>query len=84
MPLHIDRFRPDVVHVHDITNELSTSVLGLGPPTVVAVHDPRLFGVVFGIDQYRHSLAPDVLARAGKDRLAGRRLRRHASATIMQ
>ena len=41
------RLRPDVVHHHNIVRELSTSVLGVprGMPTVLTVHDLRLFGV---------------------------------------
>jgi glycosyltransferase involved in cell wall biosynthesis len=40
------RFRPDVVHYHNIARELSPSVLGAVQRTarVLTVHDPRLLG----------------------------------------
>jgi glycosyltransferase involved in cell wall biosynthesis len=38
-------FAPDVVHHHNISRELSASVLGVsGVPEVMTVHDRRLFG----------------------------------------
>jgi glycosyltransferase involved in cell wall biosynthesis len=38
-------FRPDVVHVHNVLRELSPSVLRpTGVPTVLTVHDLRLYG----------------------------------------
>lgn len=42
-----ERFRPDVVHHHNIVRELSVSVLGIpsGTGTVITAHDLRLFGV---------------------------------------
>jgi glycosyltransferase involved in cell wall biosynthesis len=44
------RFRPDVVHLHNVTRELSVSVLGVpaGVATVLTVHDARLFGIPDG------------------------------------
>jgi glycosyltransferase involved in cell wall biosynthesis len=38
-------FRPDVIHVHNVLRELSPSVLRpTGVPTVLTVHDLRVFG----------------------------------------
>jgi glycosyltransferase involved in cell wall biosynthesis len=44
------RFRPDVVHHHNVIRELSVSVLGVPPgvATVLTVHDARLFGIPDG------------------------------------
>lgn len=78
----IRTFRPDVVHVHNILNELSTSVVGLGVPSVLTVHDQRLLGVRIGLDQDRPAWAPDVAMRSMKNRLARWRLRRSVDATI--
>ena len=78
----IAAFGPDVVHAHNILDELSTSVLGLGPPYVVTVHDPRIVGIPFGLDQERSRWAPDVALRAAKNRLGRARLRRSSEATI--
>lgn len=78
----VAEFRPDVVHYHNILNELSSSVVGLGVPSVVTVHDPRLIGIRFGPDQDDSIWAPHVLARAAKNRLARRRLRKCTAATI--
>ena len=41
------RFKPDVVHHHNVLRELSASVLGVpaGTANVLTVHDFRLFGV---------------------------------------
>lgn len=41
------RFRPDVVHHHNVLREISASVLGVprGTANVLTVHDFRLFGV---------------------------------------
>jgi glycosyltransferase involved in cell wall biosynthesis len=41
-----ERFRPDVVHHHNVLRELSMSVLGATPdvPVVLTVHDHRLLG----------------------------------------
>ena len=79
----VDDFAPDVVHYHNIINELSTSVLGLGPPSVLTIHDPRVLGTRFGMDQDRSVLVPAVAARATKDRLARARFRRTIDATII-
>jgi glycosyltransferase involved in cell wall biosynthesis len=40
------RFRPDVIHHHNIARELSASVLAAAPevPAVMTLHDRRLFG----------------------------------------
>lgn len=78
----IASFAPDVVHVHNVLNELSTSVVGLGAPTVLTVHDPRLLGTRFGADQDRSLLVPRVALRAAKDRFARERLRRVVEATV--
>lgn len=42
-----ERFRPDVVHHHNVIRELSVSVLGVpaGVPTVMTVHEHRLLGI---------------------------------------
>lgn len=41
-----EQFRPDVIHHHNIARELSASVLGAarGTPSVMTLHDRRLFG----------------------------------------
>lgn len=40
------RFRPDVLHLHNVVRELSVSVLGAAPsvPRVLTAHDGRLLG----------------------------------------
>ena len=78
----IAAFQPDVVHYHNILNELSSSVVGLGVPSVVTVHDPRLVGIRFGPDQDDPPWKPVVVFRSAKNRLARIRLRRSVSATI--
>jgi glycosyltransferase involved in cell wall biosynthesis len=78
----IEDFQPDVVHYHNILDELSTSVLGLGPPSVLTVHDPRVVGVRFGLDHGRSGLSPAVARRDAKNRLGRARLRRNVRATI--
>ncbi len=75
-------FGPDVVHYHNLLNELSTSVVGLGVPSVLTVHDPRLLGIRFGLDQDRSPWAPDVALRSAKNLLARVRLRRSVDATV--
>lgn len=75
-------FDPDVVHYHNILDELSTSVLGVGPPSVVTVHDPRILGVRFGLDHGRSAAMPAVALRDAKNRLGRARLRRSVRATI--
>ncbi|HEU5083323.1 MAG TPA: glycosyltransferase family 4 protein [Acidimicrobiales bacterium] len=75
-----DDLAADVVHYHNVLNELSTSVVGIGRPSVLTVHDPRLVGERFGIDQGRAALAPVPALRSLKDRVARHRLRRHADA----
>lgn len=74
--------KPDVVHYHNVLNELSTSVVGLGVPSVLTVHDPRLLGIRFGLDHDRSGLAPRVALRDAKNRVARHRLRRAVHATI--
>lgn len=76
-------FAPDVVHYHNVTNELSTSVLGTGVPAVLTVHDPRILGRRFGMDEGAPWWAPAPLLRSAKDRLARTRLRRGVDATIV-
>jgi glycosyltransferase involved in cell wall biosynthesis len=78
----IAAFRPDVVHLHNVLDELSTSVAGLGVPTVLTVHDHRLLGTRVGMDQGRSLWSPGVAARAAKNRFARWRLRREVNATI--
>jgi glycosyltransferase involved in cell wall biosynthesis len=41
-----ERFRPDVVHHHNVVRRLTISVIGVprGAPTVLTVHDPALLG----------------------------------------
>lgn len=79
----IDEFAPDVVHYHNVCNELSTSVVGVGVPSVLTVHDSRLLGSRIGVDHGRSGLAPGVAARRAKDRIARARLRRRVDATIV-
>ena len=78
----IDAFRPDVVHYHNVLDELSTSVVGLGPPSVLTVHDSRLAGLRIGLDDGRPGWIPMVALRDGKNRLARARLKTHVDATI--
>jgi glycosyltransferase involved in cell wall biosynthesis len=41
----VARFRPDIVHIHNVVRELSPAVMQpTGVPTVMTVHDLRLFG----------------------------------------
>lgn len=42
----VEAFRPDVLHFHNVTRELSVAVLSAAPglPRVVTVHDGRLLG----------------------------------------
>lgn len=80
--LRIDGFRPDVVHYHNVLDELSTSVLGLGPPSVLTVHDSRLVGLRIGLDDGRPAWVPMVALRDAKNRLARVRLKAHVDATI--
>ncbi len=78
----VAEFRPDVIHYHNILDELSTSVLGLGVPSVVTVHDPRVLGVRFGLDHGRSGLTPRVALRDAKNRVGRHRLRRSVRATV--
>lgn len=78
----ISSFQPDVVHYHNVLDELSTSVLGLGPPAVLTVHDARVLGGRAGIDHGRSALAPTVVLRSLKSQLGRSRLRRHVRATL--
>lgn len=78
----ISSFQPDVVHYHNILDELSTSVLGLGPPSVLTVHDDRVLGGRSGVDHGRSALAPTVALRSLKSTLGRSRLRRHVRATL--
>ncbi len=78
----VSEFRPDVIHYHNLLNELSSSVVGLGRPSVLTVHDPRLVGVRFGPDQDDPRWDPKVVLRSVKNRLARARLRRAVGATI--
>ena len=76
-------FSPDVVHYHNVTNELSTSVLGTGVASVLTVHDPRVLGRRFGMDESAPWWDPGALLRSAKDRWARMRLRRGVDATIV-
>ena len=76
-------FRPDVVHYHNVVNELSTSVLGTGVPAVLTVHDARILGIRAGVDHGRSPRHPEMLARATKNQVASFRLRRGVHATIV-
>ena len=78
----ITTFEPDVIHYHNILNELSTSVLGLGPPSVLTVHDARVLGSRIGLDRTSHPLSPAPVMRSAKNALARTRLRRCIHATI--
>lgn len=78
----VEAFGPDVVHYHNVLNELSTSVLSLGRPSVLTVHDPRLVGIRFGPEQFESPWAPRGVVRSLKNRIARERLRRHVAATI--
>lgn len=78
----IDDLDADVVHLHNVLDELSTSVAGLGIATVLTVHDRRLLGVRIGMDRGRSPWLPGVAARSAKNRLARWRLRRTVDATI--
>jgi len=46
----VESFRPDVVHYHNVTRELSGSVLGVAGSAarVLTIHDPRILGVPDG------------------------------------
>jgi glycosyltransferase involved in cell wall biosynthesis len=73
------RFRPDVVHHHNVVRELSASVLGAagGVPEVMTLHDRRLFGA------REHSLAsPRRLVEATGAAAVLRASRRRLTATI--
>jgi glycosyltransferase involved in cell wall biosynthesis len=65
-----ERFRPDVVHYHNVLRELSVSVLGVpvGVPSVLTVHELRLLGV------------PDSPPRGPRDRAKQLLTRLHQSA----
>lgn len=78
----VAEFGPEVIHLHNVVDELSTSVAGLGLPTVLTVHDRRLLGVRAGLDHERAPWRPDVIARSAKNRFARWRLRRTVDATI--
>ena len=82
MAEEVRRFRPDVVHLHNVLNELSPAVAATDVPTVLTVHDPRIVGVRFGPDQDRARWAPGAALRGGKDRWAGTVLRRLVDATV--
>ena len=79
----LDRFGPDVIHYHNVLDELSTSVVGISPASVLTVHDPRVIGIRYGLDQDRSVLVPIVAAREAKNRLARHRLRRNVAATVV-
>jgi glycosyltransferase involved in cell wall biosynthesis len=76
-------FAPDVVHYHNVTNELSPSVLGTGVPSVLTVHDPRILGQRFGRDGAAPRWAPGAVLRQAKDRWARTRILRAVGATIV-
>jgi glycosyltransferase involved in cell wall biosynthesis len=70
------RFQPDVVHFHNITRELSASVLAAtsGAPAVMTVHDLRLLGArehaAFTPRGVAELLSAGVVRRTAKRRLA--------------
>jgi glycosyltransferase involved in cell wall biosynthesis len=73
------RFRPDVVHHHNVARELSASVLGTphGVPAVMTLHDRRLFGA------REHSLgSPRRAVEAAGAAAVLRAARRKLTATI--
>ena len=78
----IDELGADVVHLHNVLDELSTSVAGLGVATVLTVHDRRLLGARVGMDRDRPGWIPGVAARSAKNRFARWRLRRTVDATV--
>ena len=68
----VEAFRPDVLHFHNVTRELSVAVLSAAPsvPRVLTVHDGRLLGDADGQSAALRGLQR---ARAGWDRRATRR-----------
>jgi glycosyltransferase involved in cell wall biosynthesis len=66
-----ERFRPEVIHFHNIARELSPSVLDAAPriPAVMTVHDFRLLGA------HEHGR---FTARGRVERLVARQIRRRA------
>lgn len=73
------RFRPDVVHHHNVLRELSVSVLGVPPgtPTVMTVHEHRLLGVLDEPIRGPRGVAKLVLTRFQR-----RAVKRHVDALI--
>ncbi len=75
----VERFRPDVVHHHNVARELSASVLGAasGVPSVMTLHDRRLFGA------REHARGtPHRMVEAAGAAAVLRSARRHLTATI--
>jgi glycosyltransferase involved in cell wall biosynthesis len=72
-------FRPDVIHHHNVSRELSASVLtaGRGTPAVMTVHDQRMLGA-----REHSSGGPRALAEAASAQLLQRVARRRLAATI--
>jgi glycosyltransferase involved in cell wall biosynthesis len=73
----VETFRPDVIHFHNILNDLSPAILGSarGTPTVFSVHDMRLVGMRAG-PQYGKLPGPLTVARGLKDRVTRELARR--------
>lgn len=73
--------RPDVVHIHAFQRELSASVLGaLDAPTVLTVHDHRLFVAREGAPDARHGLR--TAGKAAKNVLDRWAVRRHVDVVV--
>lgn len=73
-----EEFRPDVVHYHNVTRELSASVLGAVPDAarVLTVHDPRILGVPDGPSDAPVDAQPirtAKMAKAGLERVVALR-----------
>lgn len=73
------RFQPDVIHHHNISRELSASVLTAAPtvPAVMTVHDQRILGA-----REHHSGTPRGIVEAIGARTVSHAARRHLAATI--
>jgi glycosyltransferase involved in cell wall biosynthesis len=71
-----ERFRPDVIHFHNIARELSASVLRAAPdiPAVMTVHDFRLLGA------HEHSAFSP---RGRMERLVSRAVRKAAADRVV-
>lgn len=77
-------FRPDVVHFHNVTRELSGSVLGAVPQAacVLTIHDQRILGVPDGSAGAPTDPQPLRAVKMAKARLERRLAIRHMDAVI--